>query len=162
MKRLRWLAVAGLLGVATAAGATAASGQAEDRSEPDRTGRVRIAIAGDENNLSPFGLTFQSGVTIDLINMVYDTLFYSPSEPDPELWLAEDFKVSNDDRTWTIDVRDGVRWHDGKPLTAEDVRFTYQYFFDNDQSLYSHHVNQLPFVEKFELFDKDTVRITCR
>ena len=162
MKRLRWLAVAGLLGVATAAGATAASGQAEDRSEPDRTGRVRIAIAGDENNLSPFGLTFQSGVTIDLINMVYDTLFYSPSEPDPELWLAEDFKVSNDDRTWTIDVRDGVGWHDGKPLTAEDVRFTYQYFFDNEQGLYSHHVNQLPFVEKLELVDEDTVRFTCR
>jgi len=158
---LRFLLVAALFGMTTALGA-AETGAKGDQSGQDRTERVRIAIAGDEGNLSPFGITFQSGVTVDLINLVYDTLFYSPSEPDPELWLAEDFEVSNDDRTWTIDIRDGVRWHDGSPLTAEDVRFSYEYFFDNEQALYSHHVNQLPFVEKFELVDKDTVRFTCR
>ena len=162
MKRLLLLAVAGLLGVATAVGAAAASGQEKDPSGPGRTKRLTIAIAGFEGNLSPFGITFQSGMTIDLVNLVYDTLFYSPLEPNPTPWLAEDFDVSNDNRTWTIDVRDGVRWHDGQPLTAEDVRFSYEYFFNNEQGLYSHHVNQLPFVEKFELVDEDTVRFTCR
>ncbi len=161
MKRLRWLVVTGLLGVATAVGAAATSAQ-EDQSGQNRTDRIRIAIAGAENNLTPFRITFQSGVTIDLINMVYDTLFYSPWERDPKPWLAESFDVSNDDRTWTIEIRDGVRWHDGEPVTAEDVRFTYEYFFNNEQGLYSHHVNKLPLVEKFEVVDEDTVRFTCR
>lgn len=163
MKRRRMLLVAGLIGLATVVGVGAASGQeGEQGGQGGQTERVRIAIAGYENNLRPFGITFQSGMTIDLVNMVYDTLFYSPWDPDPKPWLAEGFEVSDDDRTWTIDVRDGVRWHDGRPLTAEDVRFTYEYFFNNEQGLYSHHVNDLPFVEKFELVDQSTVRFTCR
>ena len=152
----------GLVAGATAAGAAGAASGPDEPSGEDRTERVRIAIAGYENNLTPFRATFQSGVTMDLINMLYDTLFYSPWERDPKPWLAEHFEVSNEGRTHTIRIRDGVRWHDGKPLTAEDVRFTYEYFSEHEQALYSHHVNHLPSVDTFELVDDDTVRFTCR
>ena len=123
---------------------------------------VRIAIAGDENNLTPYGITFRSGKSVDLINLIYDPLFYSPYEEDPEPLLVEDVRSSDDDRTWTMRVRSDVTWHDGVPLTAEDVRFAYEYFFDTEQGLYSHHVNDLPFVESFELVDDETVSFTCR
>lgn len=159
MKRGKVLLVVAILAASMPVGAASARGQ--DSSAP-HADRVRIAIAGYENNLRPFAITFQSEITVNLVNMVYDTLFYSPYDMRPEPWLAEDFKVSNDARTWTIDIRNGVRWHDGRPLTAEDVRFTYEYFFNHQQGLYSHHVNDLPFVEEFELVDNDTVRFTCR
>ena len=162
MNRWRLLLVAGLLSAATAVGAGAANDPKQGESGQERTQRLSVALAGYENNLSPFALTFQSGITADLVNLVYDTLFYSPWEKDPKPWLATNSEVSNDDRTWTIDIRAGVRWHDGKPLTAEDVRFSYQYFFDNEAGFYSHHVNDLPFVESFEVLDEDTARFTCR
>ena len=38
--------------------------------------------------------------------------------------LAEDYGSSPDARTWTFKIRKGVTFHDGKPLTAEDVRAT--------------------------------------
>jgi len=38
--------------------------------------------------------------------------------------LAESWKGSNDGRTWTYKLRDGLKWSDGKPLTAEDVAWT--------------------------------------
>jgi peptide/nickel transport system substrate-binding protein len=38
--------------------------------------------------------------------------------------LAERWEHSPDFRTWTVRLRDGVRWHDGAPVTARDVKFT--------------------------------------
>ncbi len=38
--------------------------------------------------------------------------------------LAESWEVSDDGLTWTFHLRDGVKWHDGYPFTAEDVAFT--------------------------------------
>ena len=40
--------------------------------------------------------------------------------------LATDWKLSADGKTWTINIRDGVKFADGQPLTAEDVAFTYE------------------------------------
>jgi ABC-type transport system substrate-binding protein len=38
--------------------------------------------------------------------------------------LAESWERSHDYRTWTIHLRDDVRWHDGVPVTAHDVAFS--------------------------------------
>lgn len=164
MRRLYALAAAATL---LAFGAVAASAQTDGAQEGGEPGTARaanltIAIAGFENNLTPFSTTGQSDITENLLGMVYDTLFYSPWEPDPGPWLAEGFEVSDDKRTWTIDIREGVRWHDGRPLTAEDVAFTYDYFFENQQGRYSHHTNDRPFIERREAVDENTVRFTCR
>ncbi|MDP8927346.1 MAG: ABC transporter substrate-binding protein, partial [Actinomycetota bacterium] len=61
---------------------------------------------------------------------IYDSLFWSQVSEDPEPWLAESPTPSPDFRSWTITLRSDVRWHDGGPLTAEDVRFTFDYFRD--------------------------------
>jgi peptide/nickel transport system substrate-binding protein len=47
-------------------------------------------------------------------------------EPDltPKPLLAESWTVSPDGLTWTFRIRRGVKWHDGKPLTADDVVFS--------------------------------------
>jgi ABC-type transport system substrate-binding protein len=39
--------------------------------------------------------------------------------------LATSWSVADDDKTWTINLRQGVKWHDGTEFTAEDVKFTY-------------------------------------
>ncbi|MBS3974048.1 MAG: ABC transporter substrate-binding protein [Actinobacteria bacterium] len=39
--------------------------------------------------------------------------------------LATGYKVSDDGLTWTVTIRDDVRFHDGEPLTAHDVAFTF-------------------------------------
>jgi len=42
-------------------------------------------------------------------------------------WLAEDYEIKDGGRQYLFTVRDGVKWQDGKPLTAEDVKFTFEY-----------------------------------
>lgn len=154
----------GLLGLASCllVGALAAPAGGQTTSTAARASVLRFAIPGDENNLTPFAITFQSGKTEDLVAMVYDSLFASSSELAPEPLVAESAQRSADSRTWTMKIRSGIIWHDGRPLTADDVRFTYEYFFKNQSGLYSHHVNDQPYVERVELVAPDTVRFTCR
>lgn len=41
--------------------------------------------------------------------------------------LAESWEVSEDQLTWTFNLREGVLWHDGAPFTAADVKFSYEF-----------------------------------
>ena len=40
-------------------------------------------------------------------------------------WLATSFAWSNDNKTLTFTIRNGVKWSDGKPMTAADVAFRF-------------------------------------
>lgn len=42
-------------------------------------------------------------------------------------WLATGYKISNGGKTITVTLRAGLKWSDGKPLTAADVAFTFNY-----------------------------------
>ncbi|CAM4030228.1 ABC transporter substrate-binding protein [Nocardiopsis rhodophaea] len=46
--------------------------------------------------------------------------------------LAESWKISKDERTYTFSLRDEVTWHDGEPFTADDVVFTIEGIRDGD------------------------------
>ena len=52
--------------------------------------------------------------------------------PDTMEWmpmLAESYEVGADGQTFTFKIRQGVKFHDGQPVTAEDVKFSYDAFF---------------------------------
>jgi peptide/nickel transport system substrate-binding protein len=50
---------------------------------------------------------------------------YSKKDLSPEPDLATSWSVSSNGLEWTFKLRDAVKWHDGKPFTAADVKFTY-------------------------------------
>ena len=58
-------------------------------------------------------------------------LQYSPDDPNkivPD--LAVSYESSNGDKTYTFKLREGVKWHDGQPFTAQDVKVTYDRLID--------------------------------
>lgn len=115
----RRAALATLLVVA-ALGATATSAVAQgDRRVP----LVRVPFPQDEHNLTPY--TFELGYP--LMTLVYDTLMWRDAQGVPRPWLARSVRRSSDGRTITIRLHRGVRWQDGRPLTADDVAFTFAY-----------------------------------
>ncbi len=52
--------------------------------------------------------------------MIYDTLFASDAQDKIQPQMAEGYTVSDDKLAYTITLRDGLQFHDGKPVTAED------------------------------------------
>ncbi len=65
-------------------------------------------------DLAVFGAVFNSLTKTENL----ETLEVVPS-------LATSWEVAEDDKTWTVNLRQGVKWHDGVEFTAEDVKFTY-------------------------------------
>jgi len=52
--------------------------------------------------------------------MVYDTLFAMDEKFQIKPQMVESWTTSDDGKTWTFKLRDGLEWHDGTPVTAED------------------------------------------
>ena len=84
---------------------------------------VRLPFPSYDGTLTPY--TFELGYP--LVTLVYDTLFWRDADGTPRPWLARSLRRSNGGRRLTITLRNGVRWHDGRPLTADDVAFTFQF-----------------------------------
>ena len=53
--------------------------------------------------------------------MIYDTLFAEDEKGEVHPQMAEGYTVSDDRLTYTITLRDGLKWHDGAPVTTADV-----------------------------------------
>ncbi|MCX8995811.1 ABC transporter substrate-binding protein [Rhizobiaceae bacterium BDR2-2] len=65
--------------------------------------------------------------------MVWDTLLALDSEFNPQPQMA-DYTVSDDKLTYTFTLRDGLKWHDGTPVTAEDCIASLQRWGTRDTS----------------------------
>ena len=65
--------------------------------------------------------------------------------------LATDYTVSEDGLTWTVTIRDDVKFTDGEPLTAEDVAFTYNTVKESSS------VNDFTMLDYAEAADETTV-----
>jgi peptide/nickel transport system substrate-binding protein len=52
--------------------------------------------------------------------MIYDTLFALDQNLATKPQMVDTWSVSDDNLTWTFNLRDGLEWHDGLPVTAED------------------------------------------
>jgi len=70
--------------------------------------------------------------------------------------LAISYEVSEDGRVWNVKLRDDVKFSDGEPLTATDVKFTF------DTAAVNGSVVDLNVLEKIEALDDTTVRFTLK
>jgi peptide/nickel transport system substrate-binding protein len=82
-------------------------------------GTVRVACQIPAGKVEPVTVNDQGGLM-----MLHQTgEFLSISGPDLKLkpWLAESWKPNEDGTTWTFKIRQGVKFHNGKTMTAKDV-----------------------------------------
>lgn len=132
----------------------------EDEGGRERVESLTVAIPGYENNVTPLSLSFGSfPLTHDMINLVFDTLFWSTADAEPDPWLAESAEPSDDGTAWTVHLRDGVQWHDGEPFDAEDVQFSFEYYKEFESGRYAHHVSEVPLYDRSEIIDPLTIEL---
>jgi peptide/nickel transport system substrate-binding protein len=105
---------------------------------------VVIGWTGVPDSLNPGLATADESFRI--FDLVYDTLYVLNRDGDYERDLADTATVSQDGRQWRIKMREPIVFHDGEPLTARDVAFSYNF--------YAAHPGQFPYMasltDKFE------------
>ncbi len=109
MSRIRPLAVAVLSLAWLAAGAPGPAG-AETT--------LRVVMHSDLKIVDPIWTT--AYIVRNHGYMVYDTLFAMDAKGEIRPQMVDRYDVSGDKLTYTLTLRDGLVWHDGKPVTAED------------------------------------------
>ncbi len=121
-------------GAATAptSGETAASETAASETAAATGGDLVAAISGEPDQLDPHKTS--SYFSFQVLENVYDTLVAPDDKGAMQPDLAESWKVSADQLTWTFTMRKGVKFSDGTELTADDVAYSYKRIIDGKLS----------------------------
>jgi peptide/nickel transport system substrate-binding protein len=121
-----------------------------------RGGTLRIAVP----NLPPgFDPTLHAAGNGRLFGeQLYSTLTMLDDASAPQPSLAESLAVSPDRRTYTVHLRPGARFHDGREVSAADVAFTFTR--QADPATKYHHGHWSEAIMSAEALDPRTARIT--
>ena len=119
----------------------------------DYGGTLRIGIFHKPTEINP--LTTDSSISASLLDLIFSRLVYIRGDGEIRPELAKSWEISPDRLTWTFHLRDDVRFHDGTPLDADDLKFTFE-SMKNIQRGLSH---GLTYVKEVRVLDPHSIRI---
>lgn len=115
------VAAAGLVALVGFVGAPAASAS---------SGSTLTTVAPEEiSTFNPFLAYFAS--ELNILGSIYPALTVGDAKNNPVGYLAKKWTTSSDKLTWTFTIRSGLKWTDGKPITAADIAWTYNLVMTN-------------------------------
>ena len=132
--------------------------EAAAAAETPRRGGVLLAVIGaDPPSLDPHQeSTF---ATIQLVAPLYSTLLQVDPYQYPKITgdAATEWKISPDGLTYTFKIRQGIKFHDGSPLTATDVKATYDKIVSPPEGTRSVRKGSYTPIQAIEASDPSTV-----
>ncbi len=123
---------------------------------PKQPAVVRIGWTGGPNSLNIGVAWLAAAYTIS--ELTYSSMYELKLDGSLAFDLATDVKRSDDGLVYTYTIRDGVKFHDGQPLTARDVAFTYNLVMNHEDFPTLHSYTE--HFTKVEAPDDKTVVIT--
>ncbi len=113
---------------------------------------IVIAVDADVDTLHP--TDFSTTVELNVLNQLYDTLMYMNPDGthDPEPRIAESYEISEDGLDYTFHLRNDATFHDGTPVTAEDVVFSIELYKASE-----YQGSQIAMLSSVEATDESTV-----
>ena len=90
--------------------------------------------------------------------MVYDTLFAMDEQLNIKPQMVDSFEVSDDKLTYTFTLRDGLKWHDGAAVTAEDCVASVKRWGAKD----SMRQKSMDFTQELKVVDEKTFQLILK
>jgi peptide/nickel transport system substrate-binding protein len=119
---------------APAASGTAAAGKGQFASQIDTTGIKKGGhlTEGSVSDIQTFNPILQKDTASGrIIALVFDGLVnVDPDTLQPVPCLATKWDAAADGKAYTFTLKQGVKWHDGQPFTADDVKFSYDLYMN--------------------------------
>src|SRR5262245_55750524 len=97
-----------------------------------RGGTIRVGMNHYAGSNEPYKLG--GGGALALVSIPGEFLTFSDNRLQVQPWLATSWKPNGDATAWTFQLRRGVRFHNGKPMTADDVVASFKQYTGNPQS----------------------------
>ena len=157
---LAFLAVAALLAGAACHDDTGTTAPQPGDSGPRQGGQVIVPLYADLTTVNPYESTGEASEA-EVLDLLFPSLMteqpdYALHPPTFSPQLATSWEFSQDNRTLTFHLRSNARWSDGVPVTAEDVRFTFQ--VQRDRRVDWPNMDIKDFIDDVEVVDPHTVR----
>jgi peptide/nickel transport system substrate-binding protein len=96
------------------------AGSALSRSAIAQNSKARVLRFVPSGNLSSRDANATDGVLVTHARMVFDSLYGVDENFQPQPQMVEGHEVSDDKRTWTFRLREGLKFHDGEPVRGRD------------------------------------------
>ncbi len=123
--------------------------------QPKRGGTLTMAIRKDLVLMNPMVATRSTDKSIR--ELMYDSLLVVDSQGNIRPYLAESWEISKDGKVYTFQLRKGVKFHDGREMTAPDVKFSMDYTLNPKNG--AHGLNRLTLVDRVEVAGKYTLKM---
>ncbi len=150
---LRKVAVLSLVLVLAGALLAGAAGQPEE--EVVVRDEIVIAMGAEPEALDPVAMTSAPAATVS--EHVSQPLIYMEEDGTLAPLLATDWYANEDGDEWTLELREGVTFHDGEPFNAEAVKANLERFLDPDVgAAYAFLINR---IQEMEVVDEHTLRL---
>lgn len=115
-----WLSLLAIMSIVLAA-----CGQGGSTPSSTSTNHVLTIVPSPEGDFTESFSPYSSSADYGSKGMIYETLlFFDSLNGSVTDWLASSYQISSDAKTITFNLRQGVKWSDGQPFTADDVVFT--------------------------------------
>jgi peptide/nickel transport system substrate-binding protein len=121
-----------------------------------KDGVLTIAVEKDARSLDP--VVVADNASFQMYTQIYDSLVSVTKDLEIVPSLAE-FKT-DDSKVWYFTIKDGIKFHNGAPLTIEDVIYTFEAVMDPETS--SPNYENLKVIESIEKVDDKTVKFTLQ
>jgi peptide/nickel transport system substrate-binding protein len=131
----------------------AAVGQDASPTAEDERLTFTVGMVNDAITFNPmFMIETPEYATADLM---YDTfLGWGQEDFSTKANLATDWEQSEDGLTWTFTIRDDATWHDGEPMTAGDIAYTFNWILDQKVGNF---IDYLPYTDEITAPDDTTL-----
>ncbi|HEX6303927.1 MAG TPA: ABC transporter substrate-binding protein [Anaerolineales bacterium] len=103
-------------------------GTSQESGDPQSGGTLRAAFQNEWAGLDPH--TVSSYSSYQILNNVLEGLTTFDDELNLQPGLAESWEQSEDGLTWTFHLRQGVMFHNGREMTADDVKWSFERLID--------------------------------
>lgn len=118
-------------------------------------GTFTFGLVDSPDTLNPYSTILS--ITYTILHHVYETLVDYDENFNYVPALATEFEVSPDGMIYTFKLSGKARWHDGQPLTSEDVKFTIEMIKEFELGTFAAYVDA---IAKVETPDPQTVIVT--
>lgn len=152
---MTWVAAAAAMSLFLTACSAGASDSGDSAEKKDS---MTIAFTAEPVNLD---FTSTSGVAIPeaLMENVYESLVRVDGEGEIQPALAKDWDLSDDRKTYTFHLQQGVKFSDGSDMTSEDVKFSYERVQKDWKNALK---SKMDIVDSIETPDETTVEISLK